>query len=93
MVSAGLKAEDCEERMPVSTGVDLVREGAAMVEVVVIGVVVCESGVEPGGVWRTESRKENVWETGLRLSPVSRERLPLPSPVTLFLSALEAKLL
>lgn len=92
MVSAGLKAEVSEEWMPVSTRVDLVREGVAMEEVLVIGVVVCESGVEPGGVWRTESRKENVWETGLRLSPVNRARLPLPSPVTLFLSALAAVL-
>lgn len=84
-MSAGLKEEICEERMPVSIGVDLVREEVAMDGVLVIGVVVCESGVEPGGVWRTESRKEKVWETGLRLSPVNRARLPLPSPVTLVL--------
>lgn len=31
--------------------------------------------MEPGGVWRTASRKEKVWETGLRLSPVIRARL------------------
>lgn len=52
-----------------------------------IGVVVCESGVEPGGVWRTESRKEKVWETGLRLSPVINARLPRRSPAGLPLMA------
>lgn len=36
--------------------------------------------MEPGGVWRTESRKEKVWETGLRLSPVIRARLLFASP-------------
>lgn len=62
--------------------------------VLVIGVVVCESGVEPGGVWRTESRKEKVWETGLRLSPVINARLPLTSPAKLLLfAALAAKLI
>ena len=43
------------------------------------GVVVWELGVEAGGVWSTESRKEKVWETGLRFSPDSRPRLPLSS--------------
>lgn len=44
------------------------------------GVVVCESGVEPGGVCSTESRKEKVWETGLKLSPVIKAKLALTSP-------------
>lgn len=44
------------------------------------GVVVWESGVEPGGVWRTESRKEKVCETGLRLSPVISDRLSWTGP-------------
>lgn len=73
--------------MMVSVGVDFVRAEVAREGVLVIGVVVCESGVEPGGVWRTESRKEKVWETGLRLSPVINARLPLTSPATLVLQA------
>jgi len=91
----GLKTEEaCEAGMEVSDGMDLVREALAMEGVLVIGVVVCESGVEPGGVWRTESRKENVWETGLRLSPVISARLPLTSPVKVLLpAALVAKLI
>lgn len=90
----GLKTElACEAGMTVSVGVDFVRAAVAREGVFVIGVVVCESGVEPGGVWRTESRKEKVWETGLRLSPVINIRLP-PSPDTLLLlAALAAELL
>lgn len=63
----------CEAGMRVSVGLDFFR--AASEEVLVTGVVVWESGVEPGGVWRTESRKEKVCETGLRLSPVISDRL------------------
>lgn len=77
--------EDCAET--VSVGVDFIREAVAREGVLVIGVVVCESGAEPGGVWRTESRKEKVWETGLRLSPVIRAKLPLTSPDMLLLAA------
>lgn len=91
----GLKTElACEAGMTASVGVDFVRAAVAREGVLVIGVVVCESGVEPGGVWRTESRKEKVWETGLRLSPVINARLPLTSPATLLLlAALVAELL
>lgn len=91
----GLKTEvACETGMAVSVGVDFVRGAVAREGVLVIGVVVCESGVEPGGVWRTESRKEKVWETGLRLSPAINARLPLTSPAKLvLLAALAAKLL
>lgn len=67
--------------MALSAGKDLVREAVAIEGVLVIGVVVWESGVEPGGVWRTESRKEKVWETGLRFSPDNSARLPPTSPV------------
>lgn len=57
----GLKTEvACEAGMPISVGVDFVRGAVAREGVLVIGVVVCESGVEPGGVWRTESRNEKV---------------------------------
>lgn len=84
----GLKIElACEAGTTVSVGVDFVRAAVAREGVLVIGVVVCESGVEPGGVWRTESRKEKVWETGLRLSPVINARLPLTSAATLLLLA------
>lgn len=82
----GLKSEEvCEAKMVVSSGADFVREAVAREGVLVMGVVVWESGVEPGGVWRTESRKEKVWETGLRLSPVIRARLLPTSPVKPFL--------
>lgn len=64
--------------------VDL-RGAAAWEGVLVMGVVACESGVEPGEVCRTESRKEKVWETGLRLSPVINARLPLISPAEIAL--------
>lgn len=91
----GLKTEAaCEARMPISVGVDFVRGAVEREGVLVIGVVDCESGVEPGGVWRTESRKEKVWETGLRLSPVNNARLPLTSsPKLLLLATLAAVLL
>lgn len=47
----GLKTElACEAGMRVSVGLDFVRAAAAREGVLVIGVVVCESGVEPGGV-------------------------------------------
>lgn len=65
--------------------VDFVRGAVASEGVLVLGVVVCESGVEPGEVCRTESRKEKVWETGLRLSPVINARLPLTSPAEVVL--------
>lgn len=90
----GLKTEEvCEAGAVVPAGVDFVRGVVAREGVLVIGVVVCESGVEPGGVWRTESRKEKVWETGLRLSPVINAKLPLTSPATLLLLAAAAKLI
>lgn len=90
----GLKSEAaCEAGTVVSTGVDFVREAGASEAVLVMGVVVWESGVEPGGVWRTESRKEKVWETGLRLSPVISARLPLTSPAKLFLVTVLAAVL
>lgn len=88
LLFAGLKTEDaCEAGKVVSVRIVLVMEAEAMEGVLVIGVVVCELGVEPGGVWRTESRKEKVWETGLRLSPVISAKLPLTSPADLFLLA------
>lgn len=69
------------------------RGAVAKEGVLVIGVVVWESGVEPGGVWRTESRKEKVWETGLKLSPVINARLLLTFPAKLLLlAALACKL-
>lgn len=47
----GVKTELAwEVRMLVSAGVDFVRAAVAREGVLVIGVVVCESGVEPGGV-------------------------------------------
>lgn len=79
----GLRTEvACEAGMPIS---DFAMGAVAREGVLVIGVVVCESGVEPGGVWRTESRKEKVWETGLRFSPVISARLSLTSTAELFL--------
>lgn len=63
----------------VSGAVVLARGAVASAGVWVMGVVVCESGVEPGGVWSTESRNEKVWETGLKLSPVIKAKLPLTS--------------
>ncbi len=95
MFLEGLKTELAwEVGIKVSFGMDFVRAAAVREGVLVIGVVVCESGVEPGGVWRTESRKEKVWETGLRLSPVINAKLPLTSPATLpLLAALVAGLL
>lgn len=65
---------DASARVGFATGA-VAREG-----VLVTGVVVCESGAEPGGVWSTESRKEKVWETGLKLSPVIKAKLALTSP-------------
>lgn len=90
----GLKTEEaCEAGMEVSVGVEFDRRAVAREGVFIIGVVVCESGVEPGGVWRTESRKEKVWETGLRLSPAINARLLLTSPAKLLLlAALATKL-
>lgn len=86
VILEGLNTEEaCAAGMLLSITVDFVREAVARDGVLVIGVVVCESGVEPGGVWRTESRKEKVWETGLRLSPVISAKLPLTSPATLLL--------
>lgn len=85
----------CEAGTALSVGVDFVREAVARERVLVIGVVVWESGVEPGGVWRTESRKEKVWETGLRLSPDINSRLPLTSsakPLLLAVLATELRL-
>lgn len=91
----GLKSEEvCEAKVVVSREADFVRDAVAREGVLVMGVVVWESGVEPGGVWRTESRKEKVWETGLRFSPVIRARLPLTSPAKPFLvTVLAAKLI
>lgn len=89
----GLKTEfACEGGATVSVGVDFVRAEVARDGVLVIGVVVWESGVEPGGVWRTESRKEKVCETGLRLSPVINARLPSAATL-LLLAALATELL
>lgn len=89
----GLKTEEvCEAGEAVPAGVDFARGAVAREGVLVIGVVVCESGVEPGGVWRTESRKEKVWETGLRLSPVINARLLLTSPAKLLLLPAAVKL-
>lgn len=81
-----LETEDtCEAGTAVSVRVDFVGEAVARERVLVMGVVLCESGVEPGEVCRTESRKEKVWETGLRLSPVINARLPLTSPAEVVL--------
>lgn len=47
----GLKTEvACEAGMGASVGLDFVGAALAREGVLVIGVVVCESGVEPGGV-------------------------------------------
>lgn len=72
----------------VSGAVVLARGVVASAGVWVMGVVVCESGVEPGGVWSTESRNEKVWDTGLKFSPVIKAKLLLTSPVKPALFAL-----
>lgn len=72
-----------EAGTPTSARVDLVREAVAREGVQVTGIGVCESGVQPGGVCRTESRKEKVWETGLRLSPLINAKLSSPARLPL----------
>lgn len=83
----GLTAEVISEAGPES-GQLLVKGAVTREGVLVTGVVVCESGAEPGGVCRTESKKEKVWDTGLRLSPVINAKLLLTSPAKLLVAAL-----
>jgi hypothetical protein len=87
--TVGVITEVCEAGTKVSGGVVFVAGAVAREGVVVMGVVVWEPGVEAGGVWRTESRKEKVWETGLRLSPDNNARL---SPTSAGLLSLPAPL-
>lgn len=89
----GARSEVLLETEEACVRVDFVRGAVEREGVLVKGVVACESGVEPGEVCRTESRKEKVWETGLRLSPVINARLPLTSPEVVLVVVAPAALL